>query len=527
MDPGTSDLHLRDLSKRDHLIADDEKEELGLSRSGAVLSLSEPSGFKELAPKDYWNFALLVLLYLLQGIPIGLTLGSLPFLLKQRTSYSDVAIFSLSSWPYSLKLLWAPIVDSVYSPKFGRRKSWIVPTQLFTGSMFFWLGWHIDGFLSQPEVNVYFLTGVFFSLIFLSATQDIAVDGWALTLLSKQSLSYASTAQTIGINSGFFLSFTVFLALNSSEFSNKYFRTFPQAYGILSLGNYLLFWAVLYFSITFILIFMKKEERHHSTEDDMGISGVYTTIIGVIKMPHIQTFICILLLAKIGFICNEAVTGLKLLELGFKKEDLALAVLIDFPFQIIFGYYSARWSQGPRPLLPWLFAFYGRLAFAIIGMLVVRAFPSNGKVSLPYFCLVIISMVLSNFTSTVQLVSISAFMTGIADPIIGGTYMTLLQTFNNFGGTWPKFFVLKAVDYFSVAQCTVPDESGNFFSCVSEHGKNQCKSLEGKCNLEQDGYYYVGILCIVLGFALLNFYIKPKIRQLEKLPKSVWKLSRK
>lgn len=48
----------------------------------------------------------------------------------------------------------------------------------------------------------------------------------------------------------------------------------------------------------------------------------------------------------------QAVTGLKLLELGFSKEDLALAVLIDFPFQLVFGYYAARWSGGPKPLRP-------------------------------------------------------------------------------------------------------------------------------------------------------------------------------
>ena len=42
--------------------------------------------------------------------------------------------------------------------------------------------------------------------------------GWALTLLSKENLSYASTAQTIGLNTGYFLSFTVFLAFNSLEF---------------------------------------------------------------------------------------------------------------------------------------------------------------------------------------------------------------------------------------------------------------------------------------------------------------------
>jgi hypothetical protein len=42
--------------------------------------------------------------------------------------------------------------------------------------------------------------------------------GWALTLLSEENLSYASTCQTIGLNTGYFASFTVFLALNSEAF---------------------------------------------------------------------------------------------------------------------------------------------------------------------------------------------------------------------------------------------------------------------------------------------------------------------
>jgi len=65
-----------------------------------------------------------------------------------------------------------------------------------------------------------------------------------------------------------------------------------------------------------------------------------------------KNFILVMLVAKIGFIANETVTGLKLLEKGFNREDLALTVLIDFPFQIIFGYYAAKWSSGPEPLNP-------------------------------------------------------------------------------------------------------------------------------------------------------------------------------
>lgn len=65
-----------------------------------------------------------------------------------------------------------------------------------------------------------------------------------------------------------------------------------------------------------------------------------------------RSLVYVLLTSKIGFICHEAVTSLKLLEKGFSREDLALSVLLDFPLQIFFGYYAAKWSNGRRPLSP-------------------------------------------------------------------------------------------------------------------------------------------------------------------------------
>eukprot|EP00798_Chlamydomonas_sp_ICE-L_P022955 gene22955-30139_t len=83
--------------------------------------------------QERWNMALLVLLYLMQGVPLGLTLGSMPFMLQSKMSYSQVGFFSIAAYPYSLKLFWSPIVDSLYNKRIGRRKSWIIPVQLITG----------------------------------------------------------------------------------------------------------------------------------------------------------------------------------------------------------------------------------------------------------------------------------------------------------------------------------------------------------------------------------------------------------
>ena len=43
--------------------------------------------------------------------------------------------------------------------------------------------------------------------------------GWALEMLSHGNRNYASTCQTVGLNAGYFLSFTIFMAINSADFA--------------------------------------------------------------------------------------------------------------------------------------------------------------------------------------------------------------------------------------------------------------------------------------------------------------------
>lgn len=140
--------------------------------------------------------------------------------------------------------------------------------------------------MNSEQIPIYALTYSFLITIFFCATQDIAVDGWALTLLSKDSLSYASTAQTIGLNSGYFMSFTVFLSFNSVEFSNKYLRTIPQEKGVLGLGSYMRFWSFMYLIITAYLVICKQEREEKGADAQLGIRGVYTTIWKICKLPR-------------------------------------------------------------------------------------------------------------------------------------------------------------------------------------------------------------------------------------------------
>ena len=389
---------------------------------------SNNHGFFELPKRDQQNFGLLVLLYFLQGVPLGLATGSVPFLLKRHMSYAEIGVFSLASYPYSLKLLWSPVVDALWSPKVGRRKSWILPIQLLSGVGMLYLGSHVEELMATTGKpggpTVWGFTGWWFFLVLMCATQDIAVDGWALTLLTPGNVSYASTAQTVGLTAGHFLSYTVFLAFHSKDFANKWFRAEPLEHGLMSLSGYLTFWGWAYIAVTVGLFLFKKEEK---TKNEDGIWDVYKIMWGVLKLKNIQTIIIVHLIAKIGFQANDAVTNLKLLDKGFGTENMALTVLIDFPFEIGLGYYAGKWSQEYTPMRLWTWAFMGRLLAAVIAQFTVAIFPAEGVTSW-YLLVVIAEHIFSTFTNTVMFVAVSAFHAKIADPVIGGTYMTLLAT---------------------------------------------------------------------------------------------------
>lgn len=118
--------------------------------------------------------------------------------------------------------------------------------------------------------------------------------------------------------------------------------------------------------------------------------------------------------------------------------------------------------------------------------------------------------------------------------------MTLLNTVSNLGGTWPRFFVLKMVDFFSVSECVPPAEvdlkrieeifghtntSVPLGECLSEAGKAHCHFIGGSCNVIRDGYYWTNTICVAIGAVTLFTVILPISLRLQKIPPASWRVS--
>ncbi len=123
-----------------------------------------------------YKVALLVALYIAQGLPFGFFTGALPILLRQA-GYSLTAISALSLLylPWALKFLWAPVVDRI-----GRRKQWLLSLQLTSIAAAAVLA-SIDG---TEQLALMLIAAFVFNLI--AATQDIVTDGLAVRMLDNE-----------------------------------------------------------------------------------------------------------------------------------------------------------------------------------------------------------------------------------------------------------------------------------------------------------------------------------------------------
>ncbi|XP_062438828.1 acetyl-coenzyme A transporter 1 [Rhea pennata] len=475
------------------------------------------------------SILLLLVLYVLQGIPLGLA-GSVPLILQSKSaSYTDQAFFSFVFWPFSLKLLWAPLVDAVYLRRFGRRKSWLVPTQYVLGLFMLYLSTRVDLLLGDGEgrgPDVVALTVAFFLFEFLAATQDIAVDGWALTMLSRENVGYASTCNSVGQTAGYFLGNVLFLALESASFCNKYLRFQPQPRGIVTLADFLFFWGAVFLITTTLVALLKKENKEltPTKEETKGITDTYKLLFSIIKMPAVLTFCLLILTAKVGFSAADAVTGLKLVEEGVPKEHLALLAVPMVPLQIILPLIISKYTAGPQPLNTFYKAMPFRLLLGLEFAFLVWWTPKvkhEGGFPMYYYAVVLLSYALHQITLYSMYVAIMAFNAKVSDPLIGGTYMTLLNTVSNLGGNWPSTVALWLVDPLTVKECVGAQEQ----TCGTTVAAELCTKAGGSCVTTLDGYYVESVVCVILGFGWW-FLLGPKFKKLQDEGQSSWKCKR-
>jgi PAT family beta-lactamase induction signal transducer AmpG len=170
------------------------------TRRNVIRSLGQP------------KVAVMLMLGFSSGLPFMLSANTLGYWLREvGFTLQAIGFLSWVGLAYSLKFLWAPIVDRVDAPLFGRlgrRRGWMLLTQLLVAA-------GLIGLAMRGPAYGLAAVGVFALVVaFSSATQDIVVDAWRIEAASdSDELGLLSSAYQLGYRAALLLTDALILLI--------------------------------------------------------------------------------------------------------------------------------------------------------------------------------------------------------------------------------------------------------------------------------------------------------------------------
>jgi PAT family beta-lactamase induction signal transducer AmpG len=152
----------------------------------------------DLLASKWGRLAAFFFLYLTEGIPLGFTANAVATQMRrQGLGPAEIGTFVGALYlPWGMKWAFGPIVDTVYSRRFGRRRGWIVVAQLLM----------VATLLAGIPIDYRAQLGLFTALIIVhnvfGAIQDVAIDALAVSVLSEEERGLANGLMFAGSYTG-------------------------------------------------------------------------------------------------------------------------------------------------------------------------------------------------------------------------------------------------------------------------------------------------------------------------------------
>ncbi|OQS11228.1 AmpG family muropeptide MFS transporter [Chromobacterium violaceum] len=140
--------------------------------------------------RDVFSRTMLVCVFtgFASGLPLYTLINLLPaWLRSEGVDLKSIGLFALIGLPYTWKFLWSPLLDRFALPLLGRRRGWMLATQLALLAGLALLG------LFDPREDIWSIAGLALAVAFFSASQDIVLDAFRREILSDAQLGLGNT----------------------------------------------------------------------------------------------------------------------------------------------------------------------------------------------------------------------------------------------------------------------------------------------------------------------------------------------
>ena len=345
---------------------------------------------------------ILALLGLASGLPFYLTSRVLQAWMRvENVDLATIGLFSLVALPYSLKFFWAPIMDRYVPPFLGRRRGWMIVTQIALLIVIAAMS------LQDPSRSIQLLAINAILIAFFSASQDIVADAYKVDVLSEREFGAGAAIFVLGYR-------VALLATGALAFVLADRMTWPTVYLLLS----------LLMLVGIVAVLIAPEPKLQQPPPQTFLQAVFLPFGeffgrgGLIRGLLVLAFI---VLYKLPDAFGNAMAVPFLLDLQFTQADIGaiqggLGILATILGTVVGG--SIVFRVGINRSL-WLFA-----ALQALSNLGYYALALIGK----QYAMLVTAMLVENFCTGLVAAGFAAFLISLCSTRFSATQYALLSS---------------------------------------------------------------------------------------------------
>ncbi|MBC7429370.1 MAG: AmpG family muropeptide MFS transporter [Bacteriovorax sp.] len=362
-----------------------------------------------------------LLLGFASGLPLGLTAGTLQAWMKTaNVDIGTIGLFSLVGLPYSLKFIWSPIMDRYVPPLLGRRRGWILLTQLGLVITIASLGF------CDPQLTPKYMAFFAVCVAFFSASQDIAIDAYRIEVLDENELGAGASVNVMGYRIAMIVSSALALILSDH---------IPWS------SVYLIMAACMLVGI--VASIFGPEPKNSEAPPKTLTEAVYKPFTEFFSRAGAVEMLIFILIYKLDVAFAMALTTPFMMDLGFTKTDIGavlkgVGMFSTIGGTLVGGAVLSKW--GIKKSL-WI--------FGIIQALSGFSFFLLAKLGHNY-PMMVTAVCVENICSGLATAAFTAFMMNICDKRYTATQFALLTSFMAITRTLvqtPSGFIMKSLGW--------------------------------------------------------------------------------
>lgn len=370
--------------------------------------------------RSYLTRPLITVLFLgfSSGLPFALTAATLGYWLAEvNVDKTTIGLFGAVATPYALKFLWAPVMDSLPLPLFtrllGRRRGWIIATQLALMSAIFLLAF------ARPDINPWMTALAAVLVAFTSASQDIVIDAYRVERLTPETQGQGAAMAQLGYQLGMIIA-------GAGAFSLDKRLGWQATYCIMA----------LLVNVGIITTLLCKEpdapgdvtSRAHSFLAWFRAS-VIAPFADFMRHPDWLLILLFIVVYKFADAFLGRMVSPFLHDMHFDKDDIAAIVKFYGTIATILGVFTGGALTRRYGALRVMFL--AGLLHAFTNLLYVEQARLGANTHFLAF-----SMAVENFTGGVSSAAFVAYLSNLCNVHYTGTQYALLSSLAAFGRTW-------------------------------------------------------------------------------------------